>query len=176
MFTPTINQLKDKMGRGLRKSLILELSYSDPKYATYTLKDDDYEYKGKTYYSLKKIYMSFEDPTEYMFATHCFFNWKTWKVLAETSIDYQSNTNWLDVLAEWREELEVKLRAKGLQGILSDAQPDNPKGYQARKYLADKGWTEKKVGRPTKEEKQKELDQFIEVQDEVSSDLSRLLN
>lgn len=71
METPCIimdkELLKDKMGRPLTQSLFLEIGYSD--YAVYSLKDEDYEYQGKVYPSLKKLFLASGDPTGYTTAT-----------------------------------------------------------------------------------------------------------
>ena len=53
-------------GRPITQSLFLEIGYTE--HAVYTLKDDDYEYNGKVYPSLKKAYLELEDTTEYDFA------------------------------------------------------------------------------------------------------------
>ena len=175
MFKPEMSQLKDKMGRCLTNGLILELSYMNPKNAIYTLKDDDYEYKGKTYYSLKKIYMEIADPKEYFFATHCFANYKTWVDFSQKSdLLYSGNKLWVEKIEEWREELEVMLAAQGIRGIIEDAAPDNPKGYQARKFLTDRGFTDKKVGRPTKDNKERDEKIQCEIDKTVSETLERL--
>ena len=175
LFKPKLEQLKDRMGRGLRNSLILELSYSDAKHCIYTLKDDDHIHKGKKYYSLKKLYMELAIPdNEYEFAVHCFANWKTWKILSTTSIRYQQTGEWLDVLEDWREELTIKWKAMGVRALANRVGDD--KGMQAEKWLAEGGFLDKRKGRPSKQDKQKELDIHMRVQEEVSDDLQRLLN
>ena len=173
MYTPDRELLKDKQGRALRKALVLELSYNNPKYAIYTLKDEDYEYKGKLYYSLKKIFLECADPTEYKFATNCFANWKAWKLLAAQSVKFNVSREWTDLVDEWREELEIMLRSQGLQDIIGRAGTE--KGYQAEKYLADKGWVEQRKGRPSKQDIDNEIQQNVKVRNEVQDDLSRLL-
>ena len=61
------NSLKSTNGIPLTQSLFLEIGYTD--YAVFTLKDDDYEYKGRVYPSLKRLYLEMEDVGEYEFAT-----------------------------------------------------------------------------------------------------------
>ena len=96
----------------------------------FNLKEDDY--KGT--YSLKKIYLSFNDPTEYSFAIAVFGNWKYWKRLQSSSF-LQLH------LEEWREEMEIKLRSKGIDIQVGIAGDDLHKSQAAAsKWLADKGW------------------------------------
>ena len=111
----------------------------------FNLKEDDY--KGT--YSLKKIYLSFNDPTEYSFAIAVFGNWKYWKRLQSSSF-LQLH------LEEWREEMEIKLRSKGIDIQVGIAGDDLHKSQAAAsKWLADKGWELKKpVGRPSKAAKE----------------------
>jgi hypothetical protein len=56
-------------------------------------------------------------------------------------------------IAAWREELEVKLRSQGVRGVMLEAYSEGKGSLQAAKWLADKGWTEKRTaGRPSNEE------------------------
>lgn len=113
--------------------------------ALYTTGFDDIEEDGKTYISLRKAYLELQDPTEYEFAVKYFQSWAHWKKVRSSSR--------VRVLAdEWREELEVKLRSKGVQGIYNKMFEGD---YQASKWLAEKGWEAKglrKRGAPTKED------------------------
>ena len=52
--------LRDTKGRPLTQSLFLELGYNT-QYAVYTLKDEDYNYEGKLYPSLKRLYLEMEE-------------------------------------------------------------------------------------------------------------------
>lgn len=143
--------LKDKMGRPLTQSLFLELGYSD--YAVYTLKDEDYEYKGKVYPSLKRLYLETMDVTEYDFATQHLLGWQHWKRIC-------ANKNIAKHIDEWREELELKLASCGVKGLVENAKMGN---VNSAKYLADRGWLGKKVGRPSKAEleSRKEFDEAL---------------
>ena len=59
-------KMVDKMGKYRTQSLFLEIGYGDD--AIFTLKDQDHVHDGKTYLSLRKMYLEFNDPTEYQFA------------------------------------------------------------------------------------------------------------
>lgn len=130
--------LRDTKGRPLTQSLFLELGYNT-QYAVYTLKDEDYNYEGKLYPSLKRLYLEMEDVVEYDFATKYLLGWSHWKRLEENKL----LTPHIDV---WREELELKLRSQAVRDII-DMTADE-KSFQAAKWIADKGWNKLGKGRP----------------------------
>lgn len=138
--------LKDTQGRPLTQGLFLEISYNT-QYAVYTLKDEDHEYEGKVYPSLKRLYLSMEDVVEYDFATKYLLGWSHWKRL-------QENKAIAKHIAEWREELELKLRSQAVRDII-DMTADE-KSFQAAKWIADKGWDKLAKGRPRTAEKVRE--------------------
>lgn len=140
------SKLKDTQGRPLTQGLFLEVGYNT-KYAVYTLKDDDYEYDGKIYPSLKRLFLEMEDVVEYDFATKYLLGWNHWKRI-------QANKIFSQHIEEWREELELKLRSQAVRDIL-DMTADE-KSFQAAKWIADKGWEKLQKGRPRTAEKLKE--------------------
>jgi len=158
-------RLKDGMGRPLTQSLFLEIGYHEDR-AIYTFKDEDHEYKGNTYYSLKRLYLEMEDPTEYEFANRYLLGWQHWQRLNENKAVAKH-------IAEWREELELSLRAQGIRAIIDQAADD--KGFQAAKYLAEKGWDKRPAGRPSKNEALREKRLEARLEDEFKGDVVRLL-
>ena len=158
-------RLKDGQGRPLTQSLFLEIGYEEDK-AIYTFKDEDHEYKGNTYYSLKQLYLEMEDPTEYEFANKYLLGWQHWKRLKANKILAKH-------FAEWEEELELRLRAQGIRAAIDQAAED--KGFQAAKWLADKGWQKNSVGRPSKHDKLREERMQAKLDDEFSADVVRLM-
>lgn len=139
-------RLKDSQGRPLTQSLFLEVGYNT-NYAVYTLKDDHFEYEGKLYPSLKRLYLELEDVVEYDFATKYLLGWNHWKRI-------QENKLFKDHVESWRDELELKLRSQAVRDIL-DMTADE-KSFQAAKWIADKGWQKLERGRPRTAEKIKE--------------------
>lgn len=119
----------------------------------------------ETWAILKEEYLEAEDVTEYLFATESDVldggkkgdKWKHWQMICKSP--YCKND-----IERWREELEIKLRAKALREIIKTARSE--KGFQAQKYLADKGWSQKR-GRPSKEEVEGERKKHAAVMDEV---------
>jgi hypothetical protein len=158
-------RLKDSTGRPLTQSLFLEIGYDEDK-AIFTFKDEDHEYKGNTYYSLKRLYLEMEDPTEYEFANRYLLGWQHWKRLKANKILAKH-------FAEWEEELELRLRAQGIRAAIDQAAED--KGFQAAKWLADKGWQKNSVGRPSKHDKLREERMQAKLDDEFSADVVRLM-
>lgn len=155
------SNLIDNNGRPLTQSLFLEVGYSD--YAVFTFKDDDHEYKGKVYPSLKKIYLAEEDPTEYDFANNHLLGWNHWMRLCENKLIRKE-------IDEWREELEYKLRARGVKEMIRLA----PESYQAAKWLADRGWATRAAGRPSKAEINNEKEFQSRIRNEYEGDVIRM--
>lgn len=148
-------------------ALFKELNINEPEVAIYTLAADDIVVGDKTYISIRKQYLLLEDPTEYEIASKYFDSWTHWKKVRESSkikvhID------------EWREELEVKLRSKGVQGVYNKALEGD---YQASKWLAERGFSDKKVrraGAPSKEAVLEETRKAAKVQGIFSAHADRM--
>lgn len=155
---------KDSMGRWFTKGLFWETcSPENKKWASYTLKDQEHE--GLP--SLKSLYLECADVTEYEFAKQYLGGWQHWKALKQSKWFVQHHE-------EWQEELEVKMRSDAIRNIALRSKDD--KGYQAAKYIADKGWDLRKAGAPSKAEKEREMKIQSRMHDDVDSDLERILN
>jgi hypothetical protein len=161
-FLPNKGQMLDSTGRPITQSMFLELTYAEA--AIYTLKDADYEYNGKLYPSLKRLYLLEDDPTEYEFATKYLLNWKHWQRLCENKLIRRS-------IDEWREELEIKLRSRAVKEMIKSSA--NGK-IVASKWLADKGWAQRGAGRPTKAAVESEKAFLASVAEEFNEDVQRL--
>jgi len=71
----SLSQLKTDNGIIRTKSLFYELSYDDPEFALFTLKEEDIVMpNGRPATCLGKLYIAFAtmDPTEYQFANSVF--------------------------------------------------------------------------------------------------------
>lgn len=156
-------KFKDKMGRPLTQSLFLEPTYNTD-FAFYTLTSgEDKEYKGKIYYSLKKLYLASSDPIEYNFANTYLIDWDHWQKLCNNAII----RNEID---KWRHELDLKLMSEGVQTMI-DQSEDN---MQAAKWLAERGWNRKSVGRPKKDEIESDRRLEAELSEQFSADILRM--
>lgn len=162
LIIPKRENMVDVMNRPLTQSLFLELGYTDA--SVYTLKDDHHEYKGRVYPSLRKLYLETSDPTEYEFANKYLINWSHWLRLTENKVIRK-------FIDEWREELEVKIRAEGYRYLHASARGGN---YQAAKYLSDKGWDVRKAGRPSKEEVERNKKIGERIDEEYKADVLRM--
>ena len=156
------SKMMDTGGRYLTQSMFLEVNY-EPN-ATFTLKDNDHEWNGVVYPSLKRLYIEFEDPTEYDFANTYLLGWKHWQKLI-------GNKMLFNHVQEWREELEFKLRAKGVKNMMRSAAQGN---YQASKWLVDRGWDVRGAGRPSKAEIEGQKALIKRVDDEYGADVVRM--
>lgn len=163
------NKWKDNLGRWKVVNLFIDL-YCDERnrHAIYTTYDDDFEKDGVKYPSLRKIYLAFDHVPhlEYDFADKFLGGWKHWQELCKSK-------TLAPHIQEWRETLEVKLQAKALRSMINTSYDDTPTGFNAKKYLADKGWMEKK-GRPKKEDIEREAKKQARVEDEIAGDLARI--
>lgn len=159
----TRNDFVDSKGRYKTLSLFLEIAYD--KDAIYTLKDYDHEYEGKTYVSLKRLFLETSDPTEYSFATQYLGGWDHWQRLCNNKVLAQH-------IEKWRIELELKIRSEGVKHILKSARSKG--NWLAAKFLAEKGWETRAAGRPSKEEIAKNIAIETQIQNEFDEDIARL--
>jgi hypothetical protein len=132
---------KDKMGRYITQGLFIDYKY-DETYAVYTLESRDKEYRGNLYPSLRRLYLELEDPTEYLFANKYLDGWDHW-------LQMKANKALYAEIERWQEELEVRIRAKGVASLLKMSEGAN---FNAAKWVADGQWQQKR-GRPSNEEK-----------------------
>lgn len=149
------------------KGLFFETTLSDKSTVVYTLKDRDHE----GYPSLYRLYMTVDDPTEYLFATQYLDGWDHWETL--------SQCNWFKpYLSRWRRELEIKHRALALRNIKSLASDPTSKEYhQANKFLVSAGWVDepkRKAGRPSKDEVSKAAKEMAHEARLIEEDLIRI--
>lgn len=155
--------LVDDRGRYKTLSLFLEIAYD--KDAIYTLKGYDHTHEGKTYISLKRLYLECSDPLEYEFATKYLADWDHWQKICNNKVLAQH-------IEKWRFELELKLRAEGVQRVIKSARGKG--NWLAAKFLAEKGWETRIAGRPSKEEVERETKIQTAIQSEFEEDIVRL--
>lgn len=151
-------------GRYLTQALFKETIQTSVKKTytpPFTLKPED---SGKCI-SMKRLYLEIADPTEYAFAMEVLGSWEHWLKL--------TNCEWFQpYLTAWREELELKLRSKGIKAMmdLAVSGKDN-----AAKWLAEGGWNGKsKRGRPSKAEVTAERKKKAKMIEEVEDYASRI--
>lgn len=141
---PDKSIFKDSKGGYITQGLFIDFRY-DETFAIYTLEDQDKEYKGNLYPSLKRLYLEMADPTEYNFACEYLYGWEHWQRL-------KANKQLEREIEQWQEELEVKIRARGVHAMLEMTKGSN---FNAAKWVADGCWNQKR-GRPSKAEKENE--------------------
>ena len=158
--------LVDHVGAHRTQSLFLETN-NTPGLPIMTLKELDWEYKGRILPSLRRLYMEANDPTEYTIAHEVFGSWKQWKRLCKNKIIGE-------YIQELRDELEVRLRSDAIKAMVDTATLEGAKGTTAAKYIAERGWNKRKAGAPSKEEKNRELKIQDGISDEIQEDMARL--
>lgn len=159
-------KLKDTLGRPLTQGLFLEFGY-DTRYAIFTFNDEDKDYEGVKYISLKKLFLSCEDPTEYEFSTKYLLGWRHWQRMNE-------NKQLKEEFDVWREEFEIKLRSEAVRAIIDmTAEGSN---FQAAKWLADRGYDKRGAGRPSKSELERGKRINDRIGQELYADIDRMDN
>lgn len=121
--------------------------------------------------ALKEAYLAKEDPTEYFFAKEVFNDWDFWK-------DLRSYKGIAKEVEKWREELEVKLRAKSFIALLEEARDKKSRNsYDANKMIVREGWKLPEAstgrGRPSKEDIKRELAKQAALEKEIMENAKR---
>lgn len=155
---------KDAQGKYITSGLFCDYQYKT-EFAVYCLADADKMYEGKLYPSLRRLYIEMADPTEYEFATTYLYGWAHWQKML-------GNKDLRKHIEEWREEVELKLRAQAVKAIAAKAATGD---FSSAKWLADKGWNGKR-GRPSKQELANEKKMRDKVETELQDDASRILH
>src|SRR4051812_9605533 len=106
MVEEPLNPFRHKTGQRKLKNLFYEQSPADKTGVVYTLKNHDH----MGYPSMYRLYMEFDDPTEYSFAIATLDGWDHWEILCEC-------TWFKPYVAKWRKELDVRTRARALNKI-----------------------------------------------------------
>ncbi len=169
-FEPDKSKFKNNQGVHLLKPIFFELDEVGRPFAQYTLKNYDHTFEQREYKSLRRLYVELEDPTEYLFAETYLDGWEHWKKLSNSSF-FQT------YLKDWREELEIRLRAKALVRIKARAEANTKDSLQADKTLLTGGWKteeEKTRGRPTKAKITEEADKLFKQRSEYDEDFERI--
>lgn len=158
-------RFKNSQGVFFTRQLFIELSDSDRTNCLYTLRPEDYTIGGRTFPSLRRLYLEMEDESEYKFAAKYFGGWPHWQKLL--------NTPWFpEYLQPIRDELKTKLMAESLEQIRKKARSGD---YHANKYLYERGLqSDNPVGRPTKEKIKQEAEKIAAEKSTFDDDIARL--
>jgi hypothetical protein len=108
--------------------------------------------------SLQKLYLSYDDLTEYQFANECLGGWDHWQTILGSPNEFLQKA-----IVVWRTELEVKLKAEAFRRIKEEAEADGRNGFAANRYIIERSWAgdfakpkpraeSKPRGRPSKDE------------------------
>jgi hypothetical protein len=169
MFCNVTNDpFKDSSGRTRTSSLFIEHEVEGYT-PLWTIHPVARTVDGVLYQSLKAIYFSYDHIPgfEYDFAMATFKSWETW-------VRITNNSRIRNIIAEWREELDVKLKADAIRAMVEASKGTSAAATTAAKYLADKGYSQRKAGRPSKEEITRETRIAAGISKELDSDYERM--
>lgn len=117
------------------------------------------------------IFIKLGDMTEYKAAMQLCGSWKEWQRLKN---DWKAFKTYI---AEWKEELEVKLRSESVEKIIELAKGDDPKALQAAKFISEGGWNKRvgTAGRPSKAETNRAAKELAQAASETKEEEDRIL-
>lgn len=146
--TPPTEILKDASGRWRTKSLFMETNEHEDKYPSiFTLEDSDKE--GRI--SMRSIYLSTNDPTEYAAAKAIFGSLDCWNSLCKAPFFKRH-------LENWRGEMQRRIKSQAVKAITDIAEGGKGTASQlgAAKWIASQEWNgpelvTKQRGRPLKQ-------------------------
>lgn len=142
---------KDAAGRWLTRSLIKEFADDTAPYSLDEMHD---------------IYVESEDPTEHKAAMALLGSWEHWEAMTKC-VPFKK------VLEGWRTEMSVRIRSRAIMYIHDLAL--QPNGFQAARWLAEKGWVEKAAkGRPKKEDVDRAAREEADLRESVAADGARI--
>ena len=123
---PTYEQLTYQ-GMYRTSALILETQEDQQKKidAIYTLRDDNYVWKGKTFFSLRKLFLALDDLTGTKLANECFASYAQLESICQ-------NTKVSGKWNEWHKELEAMQLARALETIIVQSEEGD---VQSSKFL-----------------------------------------
>ena len=135
---------KDAKNGWITVGLIYELANYNVKHAKFTLDEEDKEIDGVKLKSLRKLFLSFADPTEYAFATTVLGGWTHWEAMKKSE-------KFQPYYESMRDELDVRLQSIGFQSLYEKAVEGD---YNSSKLLLKKEWeTKRRAGAPSNNEK-----------------------
>lgn len=156
--------IRDKQNRMLTMALFWEYRV-DGIIPVFTVDPEDAIKSGIPLKSLKRLYMSFKDPTEHKFVKEIFNgDWAHWAKIKNNDV-----LNTRMGINEWLPELEVELRSIGVTGMIEIAKDKKHRSNAAAvKWLAERGWAQRERGRPSAEE----LEGRARVEEKISPELA----
>ena len=115
--------------------------------AVYTFNREDVTIKGKTYYSIPRLFMEeIEELGEYDFVIKYFASWEQWSQICKSP-------RCEPYIKRMREELKAKVRADAIRLLVKKSK----KEVNAAKYVAEVGWEKRPTGKKkTKAEKKQD--------------------
>jgi hypothetical protein len=174
-----IHELRDRIIKAKEESgynglittgLFYELNRITNSSATpfFTVKEYDIDTPKGKMYSAKRLFVEFGEPTGYQFAINVLGSYSTFRAL-------EQGRHTKKLVAEWIEELEVKLHSEQIQHLRALSEGEGNTAYQAAKLLVTQEYKEKdKKGRPKKEDIAKAAKKELDLTNDIGDDFKRL--
>lgn len=172
-----LKRMRTSMNQYRTRGLIKEAAGNElvPDYI-FTFAHYDNEEEGL--YSLRKLYLQFDDTTEYEQAMHILGSMVHWEKFV--------NSDFIkDHIEEYRKELRARTKSKALKQLLESAEnsPSDAVRHQAQKFLVKEGFrlmdgedaAKPKRGRPSKEEIDGNLKAMSAEEKRIQEDYNRTL-
>ncbi len=147
-----MDKFKDPQNRWVTVGLFRETCTTSDDYVIMTLEE------------ARQRFVDCGDITGIDFADKYLGGFQHWKAV-------QGSARLKPIIAEWMEELEVRIRSQQIKRIDSLAGEGQ---FQAAKFLADRGWEKRGAGRPSKEEVERETRVQAKMDKEFTSDIARI--
>lgn len=166
-----LEKFKTSNGVVRTKTLFYELSYDNPEFVVFTLKEQDAETtSGQKLLSLQRLFVdhTVDDPSEYNFAQHVFGSWDIWERLC-------SAPQLAKHIDSWRREADVKRKSLAFSAVVDEVTNRGKGALSAAKFLIDEPWKLKNA--PDKRAAKKDIRETAEEafeRDALKEDLKRL--
>lgn len=160
----------ERNGKHFTLGLFRELAVNsgDGDKAIFTTQPFDiYDLNNNYFFSFKRLYLEYLDPTEYKQALGIVGTWRHWKLLKRTN-------KLKDLFEECEEELDIKMKSLAIESLKKVAVVGDAKGVAAAKYLANLEYKGSTRGRPSKAEKEGNLKKELEDTIDFKKDLERM--
>lgn len=142
----------------------------------YSLKEEDWVPAGQTVAipSFQRLYLEFEDITEYAPATELLDGVEHWDLLCQCE--------WfIPHLERMRRALYLRLQARALKQLQLDARnPDSKSATSSARFLVERGYdsaspNKRRAGRPSKAEILAETNKLATIQNTLDDDFERIV-
>jgi len=146
---------------------LTEQDYSGRRFSGKWLFKEWNEDSGLSIQKWRDIFVECEDLTEYQGAIALGFTWPQWKVFKSDWMEFRD-----EIIPSWLEEIEIRLRSKGLKEIIKRVSSDTTPA--SAKWLAEAKWKEPVTAKKAKAKQKEITDKVVNTLDDA--ELDRVFN